>query len=48
MKLQGIILPAPSVAVSTPTVVPAGALPLTVKLLMLIVIRLSDPGKEVG
>jgi hypothetical protein len=40
MKLQGIILPA-SVAVSTPIIVPVGALGGTVKLLIVIVINLS-------
>ena len=40
MKLQGIILPA-SLAVSTPTIVPAGAFWATVKLLIVIVINLS-------
>jgi hypothetical protein len=40
MKLQGIILPA-SLAVSTPTRVPVGALGATVKLLIVIVMNLS-------
>ncbi len=40
MKLQGIILPT-SLAVSTPTIVPAGALWVTVKLLIVIVMNLS-------
>jgi hypothetical protein len=40
MKLQGIILPE-SVAVSTPTIVPVGALRATVKLLIVIVMNLS-------
>jgi hypothetical protein len=40
MKLQGIILPA-SAAVSTPIIVPVGALGGTVKLLIVIVINLS-------
>jgi hypothetical protein len=40
MKLQGIILPA-SLAVSTPTRVPAGALGAAVKLLIVIVMNLS-------
>ena len=40
MKLQGIIVPA-FVAVSTPTIVPAGALAATVILLIVIVMNLS-------
>ena len=40
MKLQGIILPA-SLAVSMPTIVPAGALEATCKLLIVIVMNLS-------
>jgi hypothetical protein len=40
MKLHGIILPT-SLAVSTPTIVPAGALAATVKLLIVIVMNLS-------
>jgi hypothetical protein len=40
MKLHGIILPT-SLAVSTPTIVPAGAFWATVKLLIVIVINLS-------
>ena len=40
MKLQGIIVPA-SVAVSTPTIVPVGALNATFILLIVIVINLS-------
>jgi hypothetical protein len=40
MKLQGIMLLA-SLAVSTPTIVPVGALKGTVKLLIAIVIKLS-------
>ena len=40
MKLQGVILPA-FPAVSTPTIVPAGALRATVKLLIVIVMNLS-------
>ena len=41
IKLQGIITPV-SLAVSTPTIVPAGAFWATVKLLIVIVINLSD------
>jgi hypothetical protein len=41
MKLHGIILPVASVAVSTPTVAPVGALAATFKLLIVIVINLS-------
>jgi hypothetical protein len=40
MKSQGITLPA-SVAVSTPTIVPVGALEATVKLLIMIVMNFS-------
>jgi len=40
MKLHGIILPT-SLAVSTPIIVPAGALWVTVKLLIVIVMNLS-------
>ena len=40
MKLHGIILPT-SLAESTPTIVPAGALRATVKLVIVIVINLS-------
>ena len=40
MKLHGIILPA-SLAVSMPTIVPAGALEATCKLLIVIVMNLS-------
>ncbi len=44
-KVHGIVTPSVFFAVSTPTVVPAVALLLTVKLLILIVMRLSGAGK---
>jgi hypothetical protein len=44
MKLQGIILPT-SLAVSTPTIVPVGALEATVKLPIVIVMNLSGGAK---
>jgi hypothetical protein len=41
MKLHGMILPAASLAVRTPTLAPVGALAATLKLLIVIVMDLS-------
>jgi hypothetical protein len=48
IKLQGMTLPDASVAVITPTVVPVGALAVTVKLLIVIGINLSRWPRQPG